>query len=85
MDAMDTFILVIRIVETRMRWSLANQSEAPLVPADQCGTPLYRHAPHANASSGDPTQRDSLDQGKRWSYNLDTVTNAAAMTFCIEN
>lgn len=43
-------------------WSLANQSEALLMPADQCGTPLYRHARHANVSSGDPAQRDYFDR-----------------------
>lgn len=85
MEFMNVFTLVSRIMETRMWWSLTNQSEAPLEPADQCGTPLYRHVPHAKVSSGDPTQQAFSDRRKRWSYNLDTVTNAAAMTFCIEN
>lgn len=42
--------------ETRMWWSLANQSEAFLVPADQCGTPLYRHVQHANVWRTQPNE-----------------------------
>jgi len=81
----DIFILVVCIVETRMWWSLTNQSEALLVPADQCGTPLYRHVQHANVSLEDPTQRNFPEiEGSNQSHNLNTVTNTAIMT-CIGN